>query len=116
MGYDLVALDYAMRRAVLISAKGSRRVPTDDDCQKLLDGVDSVRETLPGWFVTGLIACHASGSRLGRFKNRPGLRVWSREDLELLCQADKREAIEFLLWAPPDSPISERVWNFMHGY
>ncbi len=114
-GYDLVALNLATRQAVLISAKGSRRVPTDDDCQKLLDGIESVAGNLQGWYVTGIIACHAPDNRLGRFTDRTDLRVWSREDLEQLYQADKRESIEFLLWPPPNLP-GFTDWGFMDSH
>ena len=114
-GYDLVALNLATRQAVLISAKGSRRVPTDDDCQKLLDGIESVAETLQGWYVTGVIACHAPNNKLGRLRERPDLRVWSREDLEVLYQADKRESIEFLLWPPPNLP-GFTDWGFLDSH
>ena len=114
-GYDLVALNLATRQAVLISAKGSRRVPTDDDCQKLLDGVESVAGNLQGWYVTGIIACHAPDNRLGRFRERTDLRVWSREDLEQLYQADKRESIEFLLWPPLILP-GFTDWGFLDSH
>ena len=113
-GYDLVALNLATRQAVLISAKGSRRVPTDDDCQKLLDGIESVAETLQGWYVTGIIACHAPNNKLGRLKERTDLRVWSREDLEVLYQADKRRSIDSLLWAAPGSQTLETAWGLRY--
>ena len=108
-GYDLVALNYAGRRAVLISAKGSPRVPTDDDCKKLLDAIESLQETLQGWHVTGLIACHTPDNKLVRFKKGTNLQVWSLEDLMVLYQADKRKTIEFLLWPPPNLATLERL-------
>ena len=117
MGYDLIALNYTKRHAVLISAKGSKRVPTDDDCQKLLDSAASIQATLQGWYVTGVIACHASDNRLGRFKDRTDLRVWSKEVLEMIYQADKREAIDSLLWTRPNaSTILKQTLRGINSY
>lgn len=100
-GYDLVALDHATRRATLISAKGSPQVPKDEVCQKLLDAVAGVQQLLPNWSVQGVIACHTPNNKLVRLKNQTAFRVWGYEDLERVSQADKREAIAPLLWAPP---------------
>ncbi len=108
-GHDLVALNLTEQKAVLISAKGSSRVPTDDDCKKLLDRVELLGRTLLDWHVTGIIACHAPDNRLGRFKERTDLQIWSQEDLEVLYQADKRAPIEFMLWPPPHLETLRRL-------
>ncbi len=100
-GFDLVALDHPHHRAVLISAKGSDNNPSQENCQKLLDAVEAVQEILQGWYVTGIIASHATNNKLGLAKKRTDVRIWSKEDLERLYQADTREAIDPLLWTPP---------------
>lgn len=116
-GYDLVALNHAKQRVVLISAKGSTNNPSQEDCQKLLDAVDAVQEMLPGWYVSGILACHATDNKLGLAKMRNDLVIWSREDLEMLFQADKREVIEPLLWTPPDTPtVLEQALRSIKGY
>lgn len=97
-GYDLVALNYARRRVVLISVKGYTNNPSQEDCQKLLDAVDAVQEMLRGWYVSGILACHATNNKLGLAKMRNDLLIWSREDLETLLEADRRGTIDFLLW------------------
>ena len=116
-GYDLMALNYPKRRAVLISAKGYTNNPSQEDCQKLLDAVDEVQEMLRGWYVSSILACHATNNKLGLAKMRTDLRIWSREDLEMLYQADKREAIESLLWTPPNTPtVLEQALRSIKGY
>jgi hypothetical protein len=112
-GYDLMVLNHAKRRAILISAKGHSNNPSQEDCQKLLDAVAMIQEKLQGWYVTGIIACHATNHKLGLARKRTDLRVWSREDLEVLLQADKREAFDHLLWAPPGSQWLATGLGFM---
>lgn len=112
-GFDLVALDHVQRRAVVISAKGITHNPGDDDVENLLKGVATIAQLLQGWRVTGLIACHASAERLSRMRERKDLRFWGQDELELLLQADTKQAIDYLLWAPPGeqwySPIIPHV-------
>jgi len=103
-GYDLIAFNLAERRAVLISAKGSQRnphPPSPEAYQHLLDEVEAVKALLQGWHVSGLIACQAPDNKLGPHKGRTDIRVWGREDLELLYRASKREAVINLLWGIP---------------
>lgn len=100
-GFDLVVWDHLRNRAVLISAKGSAHNPSQEACQKLLDAVKAVQKILQGWDVAGVLACHATDNMLGLAKQRKDLQIWSREDLEMLYQADKRETIDLLLWPSP---------------
>jgi len=100
-GYDLVACDFAAKRAVLISAKGSEgklHPPSPDAYQHLLDEVAAARSVLQGWQVSAVIACQAPENKLVTHQQRSDVRVWSREDLEQLFQAKKCETILALVW------------------
>lgn len=108
-GYDLIVLEQATRRVVLISAKGSPRVPNDEVFQKLLDAVASVQRLLPGWSVQGVIACHTPNNKLVRLKAQDDFKVWGYEDLERIGQADSREAITSLFYSA--SPVSLLIKN-----
>ncbi len=114
-GYDLVALNHAKLRAVLISAKGSPNKPAPDDYQKLLTAVEVVQGMLQGSYVTGILASHATNSKLGMDKQRTDLIIWSREDLETLLEADRRGTIDFLLWRQPNLPGSLADWRALYS-
>lgn len=114
-GYDLVALNHAKHRAVLISAKGSPNKPAPDDYQKLLTAVEVVQGMLQGWYVTGILASHATNSKLGMDKQRTDLIIWSREDLETLLEADRCGTIDFLLWRQPNLPGSLADWRALYS-
>jgi hypothetical protein len=115
-GYDLIALNYAQRRAVLISAKGYTNNPSQEDCQKLLDAVGVVQWKLQGWYISGILACHATNNKLGLAKMRTDLQIWSREDLERLCLADRRGTIDPLLWRRPDLQGLATDWRSIYTY
>jgi hypothetical protein len=102
-GYDLIACDLAAKRAVLISAKGSdpegrHHPPTPEAYKNLLDEVAAARSALQGWQVSAVIACQVPENKLVPHRQRPDVRVWSREDLERLLQAKKHESILALVW------------------
>jgi hypothetical protein len=71
---------------------------------KLLEGVHGLATELPEWQVIGVLACRASSSDLARFSARTDVRVWGREDLAAISQAESPEAIGRLLWLPPGTP------------
>lgn len=103
-GYDLVACDLAAKWAVLISAKGSKgklHPPSPDAYQHLLDEVAAAQSVLQGWQVSAVIACQVPENKLVPHQQRSDVRVWSREDLERLFQARKRETILALVWGEP---------------
>lgn len=112
-GFDLVALDHAHRRALVISAKGISRNPGDDDIEKLLKGIAIVGAFLHRWRVVGVIACHASAERLARLRERTDLRFWGQEELKALVDTDTREAIEYLVWGPPGWPLPNRLASYL---
>jgi len=100
-GYDLIVCDLAAKRAVLISAKGSEgklHPPSPEAYQHLLDEVAAARSVLQGWQFSAVIACQAPENKLVPHQQRSDVRVWSREDLERLFQARKRETILALVW------------------
>ncbi len=114
-GIDLIAMDLLRRQATAISLKATEGSPSDNDLQKLQEGVSSLAEALPNWTVFGIIACRAPKARLGRFASLTDVRVWGREELEAVYQAEKAEAIHHLLWLPPGDPLGES-WRYLHGY
>lgn len=115
-GYDLVALNLAKKQAVLISAKGTSNNPSQEDCQKLLDAVDTVQALLQGWNVSGILACHATDNKLGLAKMRNDLVIWSQEDIITLILSDKRTTIDFLLWRRPSLQGSISNWRTLYNY
>lgn len=103
-GFDLMALDTARKRAVLISAKGITHNPGDDDIENLLKATIALGRKLDGWFITGLIACHASSVRLVRLRERKDIVIWGQDELEALLRADTPEPVERMLWMRPGWP------------
>lgn len=114
-GYDLIALDLPYKRAVTISAKGSDKTPGYNDVQSILARTKSVASALPGWTVFGIIASHAPLDRLGSFAGRKDVRVWSREDLQTISEADRAEVVNFMLWLPPWVPPQD-AWRYHLRY
>jgi hypothetical protein len=104
-GVDLIALDFQFRRATLISLKAATHSPTEREIGKLLEGVHGLAAELPEWQVIGVLACRAPSSDLDRFTSRTDVRVWGREDLVAISQAESPEAIGRLLWLPPGAPV-----------
>jgi hypothetical protein len=100
-GVDLIALDLKLRRATVISLKAAAHSPTEREIGKLLEGVNGLSAEAPGWNVIGVLACRAPASQLERFATRTDLRVWGREDLEMINRAEGPEAIRHLLWLAP---------------
>jgi hypothetical protein len=114
-GVDLIALDLQFRRATLISLKAAAHSPTEREIGKLLEGVHGLSAELPGWNIIGVLACRAPAPQLERFATRTDLRVWGREDLEKINQAEGPDAIRHLLWLPPGWPVEES-WRFFLGH
>jgi hypothetical protein len=106
-GVDLIALDLQFRRATLISLKAATHSPTEREIGKLLEGVHGLAAELPEWQVIGVLACRAPSCNLARFATRADVRVWGREDLSVISQAESPEAIGRLLWLPPGTPVEE---------
>jgi len=113
-GVDLIALDLQLRRAAVISLKAAAHSPSDREVGQLLEGVNGLKAELPGWNVTGILACRAPASQLERFATRTDLRVWGREDLETISRAEEPETIRHLLWLPPGLPV-EDSWRYFLG-
>jgi hypothetical protein len=91
----------------LISLKAATHSPTEREIGKLLEGVHGLAAELPEWQVIGVLACRAPASDLDRFTSRTDVRVWGREDLVAISQAESPEAIGRLLWLPPGAPVEE---------
>jgi hypothetical protein len=113
-GVDLVALDLRWRRASAISLKATVGRVSEREIQGLLEGVQGLADELPGWTVTGILACRAPRTHLGPFADRTDLRVWGREDLEAISSAEGSETIRHLLWLPPGMQ-AEDAWHYLQG-
>lgn len=114
-GIDLVAIDLKGRRATAISLKAKAGAPSDSEIHGLLDAVEGLRQTLPGWTTFGILACRARANLLGRVRTRDDVRIWSREVVEFISQADSAEAIKHCLWLPPWVK-PEDSWAYFSGH
>jgi len=114
-GIDLLALDLKSQSAVGISLKSKPKAPSSDEIEKLLNAVGELSAHLDGWHTFGILACLAPANHLSAFKTREDIRVWSREDVEFISNADGVEAIRYLLWLPPWEPI-EQSWAYFSGH
>ncbi len=117
-GFDIVALNFSRRHAVLLSAKGTSRsanepprFPSDKDLADTVTAAEAIGQLLPDWTVWGIVVCQAPSNRLGQFAERKDIQVWGRAELENLLLTDTYQTLARQLWTPPWD-ASSAFWRF----
>jgi hypothetical protein len=105
-GFDLVVFDLKRMRILLISAKGSERLPGTHEAAKLNDQVTKVARMFEGWTVSGRLVCNKiSASRLESLPKMEAVEYSGVEWVEQLLACSDRIAAEYLIW--PTEPLRD---------